>query len=129
MSQYTKEHARSGIDTSLPKIECFENRFKNYEITISIPEFTSVCPRTGFPDFGTITIRYVPNKRCVELKSLKMYILAYRNLGIFYENAVNRILRDFVKAVRPIKAVVTGEFNIRGGMKSTIVASYPDKMR
>jgi len=127
MSQYTEKHARSGIDVSLPKIECFENQFKNYEIAISIPEFTSVCPRTGLPDFGTITIRYVPNKRCVELKSLKMYILAYRNLGIFYENAVNRILRDFVKAARPIKAVVTGEFNIRGGMKSTIEASYPAK--
>ena len=93
MSQYTKEHARSGIDAPLPKIECFENQFRNYEITITIPEFTSVCPRTGLPDFGTIAIQYVPNRRCVELKSLKMYILAYRNLGIFYENAVNRILR------------------------------------
>lgn len=125
MSEYTKNHARSGIDTPLPKIECFENQFKNYEITISIPEFTSVCPRTGLPDFGTITIRYIPNRWCVELKSLKMYILAYRNLGIFYENAVNRILRDFVKASKPIRAVVTGEFNVRGGMKSTIEATYP----
>jgi len=127
MSQYTKEHARSGIDVPLPEIECFENQFRNYEITITILEFTSVCPRTRFPDFGTIAIRYVPNKRCVELKSLKMYILAYRNLGIFYENAVNRILRDFVRAAKPIKAVVTGEFNIRGGMKSRIEASYPPK--
>jgi 7-cyano-7-deazaguanine reductase len=127
MPKYTKEHARSGLDLPLPMIECFENQFKNYEIVISIPEFTSVCPRTGLPDFGTITIRYVPNKRCVELQSFKMYILAYRNLGIFYENAVNRILTDFVKAARPMKAVVTGEFNIRGGMRSTIVASYPAK--
>ena len=127
MSQYTKEHARSGIDVPLPKIECFENQFRNYEITITIPEFTSVCPRTGLPDFGTIAIQYVPNRRCVELKSLKMYILAYRNLGIFYENAVNRILRDFVRAAKPTKAVVTGEFNIRGGMKSRIEASYPPK--
>jgi len=125
MPEYTKQHARAGIDNPLPKIECFENQFKNYEITISIPEYTSVCPRTGFPDFGTITIRYVPRKWCVELKSLKMYILAYRSLGIFYENAVNRILRDFVKAVKPIQAVVTGEFNVRGGMKSTIEAAYP----
>lgn len=127
MPEYTKSHARAGIDTPLPKIECFENQFKNYEITISIPEFTSVCPRTGLPDFGTITIRYIPNQLCVELKSLKMYILAYRNLGIFYENAVNRILRDFVKASKPIQAVVTGEFNVRGGMKSIIEATYPSK--
>jgi 7-cyano-7-deazaguanine reductase len=127
MSEYTKKHARAGIDVPLPKIECFENQFKNYEITISIPEFTSVCPRTGLPDFGTITIRYIPNKWCVELKSLKMYILAYRNLGIFYENAVNRILRDFVKASKPIRAMVIGEFNVRGGMKSTIEATYHSK--
>ena len=127
MSEYTKMHARSGIDAPLPKIECFENQFKSYEITISIPEFTSVCPRSGLPDFGTITIRYIPDQWCVELKSLKMYILAYRNLGIFYENAVNRILRDFVKASKPIQAVVTGEFNVRGGMKSTIESNYQSK--
>jgi 7-cyano-7-deazaguanine reductase len=127
MQRYTKEHARAGVSAPLPKIECFENQFRNYEITISIPEFTSVCPRTGLPDFGTITIRYVPNRLCAELKSLKMYILAYRNLGIFYENAVNRILRDFVKATKPIRAVVIGEFNVRGGMKSTIEAVYPSK--
>lgn len=127
MAQYTEDHARAGINVPLPKIECFRNQFKNYEITISIPEFTSVCPRTGLPDFGTITIRYVPNQWCAELKSLKMYILAYRNLGIFYENAVNRILRDFVKASKPIKAVVTGEFNVRGGMKSVIEATYPTR--
>jgi 7-cyano-7-deazaguanine reductase len=127
MAEYTEDHARAGINVPLPKIECFRNQFKNYEITISIPEFTSVCPRTGLPDFGTITIRYVPNQRCVELKSLKMYIFAYRSLGIFYENAVNRILRDFVKASRPIKAWIMGEFNVRGGMKSVIEASYPPK--
>ena len=127
MGEYTEKHARSGIDAPLPKLECFKNQFKNYEITISIPEFTSVCPRTGLPDFGAITIRYVPNQWCVEFKSLKMYILAYRNLGIFCENSVNRILRDFVKASKPIKAFVTGEFNVRGGMKSVIEASYPSK--
>ncbi len=109
MAEYTEKHARSGIDTSLPKLECFKNQFKNYEITISIPEFTSVCPRS--------------------VKSLKIYILAYRNLGIFYENAVNRILRDFVKVSKPIQAFVTGEFNVRGGMKSIIEASYPPKIR
>jgi 7-cyano-7-deazaguanine reductase len=127
MAEYTDQHARAGINAPLPKIECFENQFENYEITISIPEYTSVCPKSGLPDFGTITIRYIPGKRCVELKSLKEYILAYRNLGIFYENAVNRILRDFVKASRPIRAMVTGEFNVRGGMKSTIVATYQPK--
>ena len=127
MPEYTDKHARLGIDTPLPKIECFENQFKNYEITISIPEYTSVCPKSGLPDFGTLTIRYVPDKWCVELKSLKMYILAYRNLGIFYENAVNRILRDFVKASKPVQAVVTGDFNVRGGMKSRIEAYYPSK--
>ena len=125
MAEFTDKHARAGINTPLPKIECFENQFKNYEITISIPEFTSMCPRSGLPDFGTITIRYIPGKWCVELKSLKEYILAFRNLGIFYENAVNRILRDFVSAAKPVRAVITGEFNVRGGMKSTIEAVYP----
>ena len=129
MKEYTDKHARSGIDATLPKLECFKNQFKNYEITVSIPEFTSVCPRTGLPDFGVITIRYSPDIWCVELKSLKMYILAYRNLGIFYENAVNRILRDFVKVSKPIQAVVTGEFNVRGGIKSVVEATYPPKIR
>ena len=86
-----------------------------------------MCPKSGLPDFGTLTIRYVPAQWCVELKSLKMYVLAYRNLGIFYENAVNRVLMDLVKASKPVRAVVTGEFNVRGGMKSTVEASYPSK--
>ncbi len=129
MKGYTDQHARAGIDVPLPKLECFRNQFKSYEITVSIPEFTSVCPRTGLPDFGTIMIRYIPDGWCVELKSLKTYILSYRNLGIFYENAVNRILRDFVEACKPIQAVVMGEFNVRGGMKSVIEASYPLKKR
>jgi 7-cyano-7-deazaguanine reductase len=127
MPQYTDEHARSGISAPLPKIDCFENQFRDYEITVSIPEYTSICPRSGLPDSGTITLRYVPHEWCVELKSLKMYILGYRNLGIFYENAVNRILRDVVKACKPVKAAVTGEFNVRGGMKSVIEASYPSR--
>ena len=129
MAGYTRDHARAGINVPLPEIECFENQFKNYEITISIPEYTSVCPKSGLPDFGTLTIRYTPDQWCVELKSLKMYILAYRDLGIFYENAVNRILRDFIKASKPVRAVVTGEFNVRGGMRSTIEASYPSNPR
>ena len=95
---------------------------------IVIPEYTEICPRTGLPDFGTIHISYSPDKWCLELKSLKEYMNAFRNLGIFYENAVNRILRDFVKSSKPIQAVVTGEFNVRGGMKSVIEAFYPPKV-
>lgn len=125
MAGYTKEHAKAGLKSKLPTIESFSSQFNNYEITIAIPEFTSMCPKTGLPDFGRVTIRYMPHKLCVELKSLKMYILAYRNLGIFYENAVNRILNDFVKATKPKWAVVTGEFNPRGGLISTIEARYP----
>lgn len=123
-SEYTKEHARAGISASLPPIDTWENQFPGYEITITIPEFTSVCPLTGLPDFGAITVRYVPDKSCLELKSLKSYILAYRNLGIFYENAVNRILRDVVAACNPVWAIVRGEFTPRGGMRSTIEARY-----
>src|SRR5262245_46162281 len=90
-----------------------------------MPEFTSICPKTGLPDFGTITIRYRPDKLCLELKSLKTYFTAYRNLGIFYENAVNRMLRDIVNACRPVSIKITGEFSTRGGMRSVIEAEYP----
>src|SRR5438045_2450118 len=90
-----------------------------------MPEFTSICPKTGLPDFGTITIRYRPDKLCLELKSLKSYFTAYRNLGIFYENAVNRILRDILKASQPVSLKITGEFSTRGGMRSVIEAEYP----
>ena len=124
MTEYTPEHARSGLDAELPTLVTWPNQFLNYEITISIPEYTSICPKTGLPDFGAITIRYLPDQLCVELKSLKYYILGYRNLGIFYENAVNRILKDFVQACQPISASVTGEFNVRGGMRSQIEARY-----
>lgn len=119
------KEATSGLKENLPPIETFPSQFQNYEIKIEITEFTSVCPKTGLPDFGTIVIRYLPKERCLELKSLKMYILAYRNLGIFYENAVNRILEDIVKACRPASAVVSGEFNPRGGIKSVVEARYP----
>src|SRR5574341_1069099 len=117
--------ARSGIDAPLPAIECWPNQYRGYEISIQIPEFTSVCPKTGLPDFGTLQIRYLPDRLCLELKSLKQYILGYRNLGIFYENAVNRILEDVVKACRPVWAKVTGEFTARGGLRSHIEAKYP----
>src|SRR6201995_3042310 len=107
--QYTPDHAAAGIDAPLPAIATWPNPFANYEIEISIPEFTSVCPKTGLPDFGTSTIRYVPDKLCLELKSLKMYTLAYRDLGIFQENVVNCFLRDIVKACKPLRVTVTGE--------------------
>lgn len=123
--QYTDEHAAAGVDAPLPEIETWPNQFHaGYEIEIQTPEFTSVCPKTGLPDHGTITLRYVPDKLCLELKSLKMYWLAYRNLGIFQENAVNRILRDVVKYAKPVSASVRGEFTPRGGVYSTITANY-----
>ena len=122
---YSEWHAKSGISAKLPAIETFPNQYKGYEITIEILEYTAICPKTGLPDFGTIRLRYMPDKACLELKSLKMYIHAYRNLGIFYENAVNRILEDVVAACRPVRAVVTGEFTARGGLSSTIEAKYP----
>jgi 7-cyano-7-deazaguanine reductase len=122
---YGEREAKAGLRTRLPRIETFPNQFQNYEIKIEVPEFTSVCPKTGLPDFGKIVISYVPKDHCLELKSLKMYLLAYRNLGIFYENAVNRILEDVLKACRPVKAVVFGEFSPRGGLKSTVEAHYP----
>ncbi len=125
MNRYTEEHAKSGLDAELPALECWPNQFENYEITIEIPEYTSVCPKTGLPDFGIITIRYVPDRLCLELKSLKTYLMAYRNLGIFYENAVNRILRDVVAACQPVSLSVKGEFTPRGGMRSVIEATYP----
>ncbi|MCI0607103.1 preQ(1) synthase [bacterium] len=125
MADYTEDHAKSGIDAALPAIECWPNQYAGYQINITIPEYTAVCPKTGLPDFGTIIIEYEPDKLCLELKSLKNYINSYRTLGIFYENAVNRILRDLVEACQPKRAVVRGEFNVRGGMKSVIEARHP----
>lgn len=127
--QYTDDHAEAGIDAPLPEIETWPNQFPGYEIEIVIPEFTSVCPKTGLPDFGKLTLRYVPDKLCLELKSLKLYTLAYRNLGIFYENVVNRFLRDVVRAVKPISASVTGEFTPRGGLHSKVTATWTKRSR
>ena len=129
MPEYTGDHARAGVNAKLPEIECWENQYPGYEIVISTPEFTSVCPRTGLPDHGTLTITYVPGKLCLELKSLKMYLLAYRNLGIFQENIVNRVLRDVVAAARPVSATVHGEFTPRGGLYSKMTASFSRKTK
>ncbi|MBI3318736.1 MAG: NADPH-dependent 7-cyano-7-deazaguanine reductase QueF [Candidatus Omnitrophica bacterium] len=125
MAEYTKRHAEAGLKAKLPPLECWPNQYPGYEVTIEIPEFTSVCPRTTLPDFGLLRIRYLPKKWCVELKALKFYLNGFRNVGIFQENAVNRILKDFVVAVKPRWAVVTGEFNARGGIKTFVEARYP----
>ena len=122
---YTETHAKSGLDANFPAIETWPNQFPAYEILIDIPEFTSVCPKTGLPDFGALTIRYMPNKECLELKSLKEYLFSYRNLGIFQENIVNQVLEDVVKATKPKWAVVKGDFRPRGGIGTTVEARYP----
>jgi 7-cyano-7-deazaguanine reductase len=124
---YTDEHAAAGTKEPLPEIETWPNQYPDYEIEIAIPEFTSVCPKTGLPDFGRILLRYTPDKRCLELKSYKMYLLAYRNLGIFQENVVNRVLRDVVKAANPIHATVIGDFSPRGGLGTIVTASWSRK--
>jgi 7-cyano-7-deazaguanine reductase len=110
-------------------LETFDNPRpeRDYEIVIRCPEFTSVCPKTGLPDFGTITIRYVPDRACVELKSLKLYLIGYRNRGIFYEAAVNAILDDLVKACRPRRMEVEGAFTARGGITTTVTATHVGK--
>jgi 7-cyano-7-deazaguanine reductase len=129
MANYTAEHARAGIHAKLPKLETWPNQFFGYVITTRFPEYTSVCPKTGLPDYGAITITYMPKKHCLELKALKMYLLAYRNLGIFYENAVNRILRDIVEAARPEWCEVRGEFTPRGGLTTTVEARWPRRRK
>jgi 7-cyano-7-deazaguanine reductase len=107
-------------------LETFENQFpdRDYQIEIVCPEFTSVCPRTGQPDFGTLTITYTPNKKCVELKSLKFYMQSFRNQGIFYEHVTNTILDDLAAVVEPRWMKIDAAFNTRGGMKETVTAKY-----
>jgi 7-cyano-7-deazaguanine reductase len=123
--RYTPEHAAAGLDAKFPEIETWPNQFPGYEILIDDPEFTSVCPKTGLPDFGLLTIRYMPEERCLELKSLKEYLYCYRNLGIFQENIVNRVLEDVVRWAKPVWAEVKGEFRPRGGISTTVVARWP----
>lgn len=114
--------------TKFPKIDVFQNAFpqRAYTITIIQPEFTAVCPMTGLPDFGKITVEYIPAERCIELKAFKYYLLAFRNVGVFYEMLVNKILDDLVKASQPRYMRVTGEFSARGGITTTVEAEYPD---
>ena len=111
-------------------LETFENQFpdRDYQIEIVSPEFTSVCPRTGQPDFGTITIDYTPHKLCVELKSLKFYLQSFRQQGIFYEHVTNTIIDDLVATTKPRWMKVTAAFNARGGMTETVTAKYASSM-
>lgn len=125
--EYTDEHATSGVRADLPAIETWPNQYPGYEIEIVMPEFSSVCPKTGLPDTGTIRLVYTPLEKCLELKSLKMYTLAYRDLGIFQENVVNRFLADVVKAADPERATVMGDFAPRGGITTRVTATYERK--
>jgi 7-cyano-7-deazaguanine reductase len=122
---YTDEHAAAGLDAKFPSIDTWANQFPAYEILVDDPEFTSVCPKTGLPDFGRITIRYMPRGLCMELKSLKEYLYTYRNLGIFQENIVNQILNDVVKSCDPVWAKVVGDFRPRGGIATVVEATWP----
>ena len=111
---------------SRSQLEVFENRFpgRDYLIEIVCPEFTSMCPKTGLPDFGEILITYVPDQLCLELKALKYYLMEFRNKGIFYENVTNQILDDLVAACEPRRMTVVGDFSARGGITTTVTAAY-----
>jgi 7-cyano-7-deazaguanine reductase len=112
--------------SSANAIETFPNPQpeRDYEIAITCPEFTSICPKTGLPDFGEIRINYVPDERCIELKSLKYYMIDFRNRGIFFEAVTNQILDDLVAACQPRRMTVVGDFAVRGGIKTVVTASY-----
>ena len=122
MSQLTQ----SQIDNPRSILEAFENPRpqRDYDVQFVFPEFTSLCPVTGQPDFATITIRYVPDRYCVEMKSLKLYFFAYRNKGIFYESVVNTICDDLVAVLRPRRMTVIGDFAVRGGTAGTVTVEY-----
>lgn len=112
-----------------PEIETFSNIYadRNYQIEMQIPEFTCICPKTGLPDFASFTLRYTPARLCLELKSFKEYLLAYRSQGIFHENVVNRMVDDLVAAIRPRELELTGIFNPRGGIQTTVRRVYRSK--
>ena len=113
------------------QLETFSNPRpqRDYEIHMECPEFTCVCPRTGQPDFATIKIKYIPDKLCIELKALKLYLWSFRDQGTFHEAVVNRILDDLVAACRPRQMTVIGDFNIRGGIHTTVTASHAKRLR
>jgi 7-cyano-7-deazaguanine reductase len=109
-----------------PAIDVWQNQYqdKEYTIIMDVPEFTCICPKTGLPDFADIKIEYSPDKYCIELKSFKMYTISYRSVGIFHEHVVNKILEDFVDAAKPRWVKITGTFNSRGGIQTTVAAEY-----
>jgi len=109
-----------------PKIDIWKNKYydKEYIVNLDIPEFTCICPKTGLPDFANIKIEYSPDKFCIELKSFKMYTIFFRNIGIFHEHLINRMLDDFVNACQPRWAKITGVFNPRGGITTTVAREY-----
>jgi len=113
----------------LPDIEVFENQYadKDYTIDLHCPEFTCICPKTGLPDFGVIDLSYIPDQTCIELKSFKLYLIGFRNVGIFHENVVNKVLEDIVKACEPRWAKVEGIVTPRGGIQTTVVSEYKGK--
>lgn len=119
-----------GMSEFRNKLETFDNQFpeRDYKIEIVCPEFTSVCPKTGQPDFGTITITYIPNRKCVELKSLKLYLQSYRNEGIFYENVTNTILDDLSAIVAPRWLKIVAAFSARGGITETVTVEHTAAM-
>jgi len=113
-------------DLKTPEIEAWKNQYpdKIYTVNLDIPEFTCICPKTGLPDFAFIRIEYSPDKYCIELKSLKMYTIFFRNVGIFHEHLINKILDDFVRAACPRWAKISAEFNPRGGIKTSVSREY-----
>lgn len=126
-----KKRAYEGLQENIrklkiPKIDTIQNKYpdKEYTVRLQTPEFTCVCPKTHLPDFANIIIEYIPDKLCVELKSFKLYLYSYRNVGIFHENVANKIMDDFIAAAKPRWARITCEFNIRGGIKTSITREY-----
>lgn len=125
VSAYQK-HQKKYQQASLPELEVVDNHYhdRDYVIRFEIPEFNCVCPKTGLPDFATLTVEYVPAKKLVELKSLKLYINAYRNIGVFHEHVANRVMDDLVAATKPRKLRLTADFNVRGGIHTVVKAGY-----
>ncbi|MFC1807562.1 preQ(1) synthase [Candidatus Omnitrophota bacterium] len=114
-----------------PKIDVWKNKYsdKNYIITIETSEFSCICPKTGLPDFALIRIEYIPDKFCIELKSFKLYLISYRNIGIFHEHVTNKIFDDFIKYCRPRWAKINSEFGVRGGIKTTVTREYGENSK
>jgi len=125
--KYLKKQKIDSIQSSVLEVVSYDYSSKRgIEVNIKQPEFTSLCPMTGLPDFATIYIQYIPDKHIVELKSLKYYLLQYRNVGIFYEHLINVILDHLVEKIKPIKMIIIGDFTPRGGIQTSVKASYPN---